>query len=160
MADRIANAWRPLSGSSRAATAKGEVASCSSKWPDGFAFRAAREAADACARLVERPVQRGLSPAALETLAIIAYVGPSQPSGDRQDPRRGLGLRRGRSGRSRPRGRGRAVGRGGRDPLPATPLFERVFGLASRSELPQLDLGGDGEEIRARLESVAERRGA
>jgi chromosome segregation and condensation protein ScpB len=35
----------------------------------GFAFRAAREAADACARLVERPVQRGLSQAALETLA-------------------------------------------------------------------------------------------
>jgi hypothetical protein len=27
----------------------------------GYAFRAAREAAEACARLVERPVQRGLS---------------------------------------------------------------------------------------------------
>ena len=36
----------------------------------------AREAADACGRLVERPVQRGLSQAALETLAIVAYLGP------------------------------------------------------------------------------------
>ena len=42
----------------------------------GYAFRAAREAAEACGRLFERPVQRGLSPAALETLAIVAYLGP------------------------------------------------------------------------------------
>jgi len=42
----------------------------------GYAFRAAREAAEACARLVERPVQRGLSQPALETLAIVAYLGP------------------------------------------------------------------------------------
>src|ERR671936_2652568 len=38
----------------------------------GFAFRAAREAAEACSRLLERPAQRGLSQAALETLAIVA----------------------------------------------------------------------------------------
>ena len=42
----------------------------------GFAFRASRDAADACARLFERPVERGLSHAALETLAIVAYLGP------------------------------------------------------------------------------------
>ena len=42
----------------------------------GYAFRAAREAAGACARLVERPVDRALSQAALETLAIVAYLGP------------------------------------------------------------------------------------
>ena len=42
----------------------------------GWAFRAAREAAEACERLVERPVERGLSQAALETLAIVAYLGP------------------------------------------------------------------------------------
>ncbi len=42
-----------------------------------------------------------------------------------------------------------------------TPLFERVFGLESLSALPRLDdLGGDAEEIRARLEAVAERRPA
>jgi len=42
----------------------------------GWAFRASREAAEACARLFERPVQRALSQAALETLAIVAYLGP------------------------------------------------------------------------------------
>src|SRR4029079_4203199 len=42
----------------------------------GFAFRASREAATACARLFEKPVQRNLSQAALETLAIVAYLGP------------------------------------------------------------------------------------
>ena len=42
----------------------------------GWAFRASREAAEACARLFERPVERGLSQAALETLAIVAYLGP------------------------------------------------------------------------------------
>jgi segregation and condensation protein B len=37
-----------------------------------------------------------------------------------------------------------------------TPLFERVFGLESLSELPRLDdLGADAEEIRERLEQVA-----
>ncbi len=42
----------------------------------GYAFRASREEATACARLVERPVDRALSPAALETLAVAAYLGP------------------------------------------------------------------------------------
>src|SRR5918995_1790405 len=42
----------------------------------GYAFRASREAAQACDRLFERPVERGLSQAALETLAIVAYMGP------------------------------------------------------------------------------------
>ena len=42
----------------------------------GYAFRAAAEAAEACARLFERPAGRGLSQAALETLAIVAYLGP------------------------------------------------------------------------------------
>jgi segregation and condensation protein B len=42
----------------------------------GYAFRASREAAEACGRLFERPVERGLSQAALETLAIVAYKQP------------------------------------------------------------------------------------
>ena len=42
----------------------------------GYAFGAAREAAEACARLFERPIERGLSQAALETVAIVAYLGP------------------------------------------------------------------------------------
>src|SRR5581483_11088471 len=42
----------------------------------GWAFRASRAEAAACARLFERPAQRNLSQAALETLAIVAYLGP------------------------------------------------------------------------------------
>ena len=42
----------------------------------GYAYRASRESADACARLFEQPVERGISQAALETLAIVAYLGP------------------------------------------------------------------------------------
>src|SRR3954463_9972162 len=42
----------------------------------GWAFRASREAAEACGRLFDRPAANGLSDAALETLAIVAYLGP------------------------------------------------------------------------------------
>ncbi len=125
----------------------------------GYAFRAAREAAEACARLVERPVQRGLSQAALETLAIVAYLGPvSRPEiarirGVSADSAvanlldRGLIAEAGRDGE------------GGAIRYRPTPLFERVFGLSSLSELPALDdLAGDAEELRGRLEAVAARR--
>jgi segregation and condensation protein B len=127
----------------------------------GYAFRAAREAAEACARLVERPVQRGLSQAALETLAVVAYLGPvSRPEIARirgvaaDSPvaglvERGLIVEAGRENES------------GAVRYKTTPLFERVFGLAGISELPRLDdLGEGAEEIRTRLEEVAGRRGA
>jgi segregation and condensation protein B len=56
---------------------------------------------------------------------------------------------------------GREDGLGGAVRYRTTPLFERVFGLESLSQLPRLDdLGEETDEIRARLESVAERRGA
>jgi len=127
----------------------------------GYAFRAAREAAEACARLVERPVQRGLSQAALETLAVVAYLGPvTRPEIARI---RGVAADSAVAGLVE-RGLIAEAGReeaGGAIRYETTPLFERVFGLANPAELPQLDdLGGDAEEIRARLESVAERRGA
>jgi segregation and condensation protein B len=127
----------------------------------GYAFRAAREAAEACGRLVDRPVQRGLSQAALETLAIVAYLGPaSRPEiarirGIAADSavaglvERGLIAEAGREGE------------GGAIRYATTALFERVFGLTALSELPRLDdLGDDAATIRVRLESVAERRGA
>jgi segregation and condensation protein B len=129
----------------------------------GYAFRAAREAAEACARLVERPVQRGLSQAALETLAVVAYLGPvSRPEiarirGVAADSavaglvERGL-IAEDASDSMRMHGAVR---------YRTTPLFERVFGLASLSELPRLDeLGADAEDLRERLEEVAGRRGA
>jgi segregation and condensation protein B len=127
----------------------------------GYAFRAAREAAESCARLVERPVQRGLSQAALETLAIVAYLGPcgrpeiARIRGVAADSavaglvERGLIAEAGRQGT------------GGAVRYRTTPLFERVFGLESLSELPRLDdLGGDAEEIREQLHAVAEKRPA
>jgi segregation and condensation protein B len=127
----------------------------------GFALRAAREAAEACARLVERPVPRGLSQAALETLAIVAYCGPSsRPEiarirGVAADSaveglvERGLLAEAGREGH------------GGAMRYRTTPLFERAFGLTSLAELPALDeIGPDAEALRGRLEAVAGRRGA
>jgi segregation and condensation protein B len=124
----------------------------------GYAFRASREAADACARLYERPVERGLSPAALETLAIVAYLGPcSRPEiarirGVAADSavaslvERGLICEAGRE-------------TGGAVRYRTTPLFERVFGLESLAALPRLDdLSEDAGKLRDRLLEVAESR--
>jgi segregation and condensation protein B len=127
----------------------------------GYGLRAAREAAGACARLVERPVQRGLSQAALETLAVIAYLGPvSRPEIARI---RGVAADSAVAGLVE-RGLIAEAGRereGGAVRYRTTPLFERVFGLAGLSELPRLDdLAGEADELRERLENVAARRGA
>jgi segregation and condensation protein B len=128
----------------------------------GWGFRASREASEACARLFERPVERGLSGAALETLAIVAYLGPStRPEIARL---RGVAadsvvaglLERGLIAEA-----GRDEHAGGAVRYRTTPLFERVFGLESLSALPRLDdLGADAEEIRERLEAIAEKRPA
>jgi segregation and condensation protein B len=128
----------------------------------GYAFRASRDAAEACSRLFERPVQRGLSQAALETLAIVAYLGPcSRPEIARV---RGVASDSALAGlveRGLVAEAGREDGPRGAVRYRTTPLFERVFGLESLSELPRLDdLGGDAEMIRARLHEVAERRPA
>jgi segregation and condensation protein B len=125
----------------------------------GFAFRASREAADACARLFERPVERGLSQAALETLAIVAYLGPcSRPEiarirGVAADSavaslvERGLIAEAGREGP------------GGAVRYRTTPVFERVFGLESLAALPRLDdVGEDAGALRDRLLEVASAR--
>jgi segregation and condensation protein B len=127
----------------------------------GWAFRASRDAAEVCGRLFERPVERGLSAAALETLAVIAYLGPcSRPE---------IARLRGVAADSVVAGlleRGLIVEAGRDESVGAvryrvTPLFERVFGLESLSELPRLDdLGGEAEELRDRLESLAEARPA
>ena len=128
----------------------------------GWAFRASRDAAEACARLFERPVQRGLSQAAMETLAIVAYLGPcTRPEIARI---RGVAADSAVAGlveRGLISEAGRADGAGGAVRYRTTPLFERVFGLGSLSELPRLDDLGDGvEQIRERLHAVAEQRTA
>ena len=128
----------------------------------GFAFRASRAEAAACARLVERPVERGLSQAALETLAIVAYLGPC----GRPDVARIRGVAAdtvvaGLVERGLVTEAGREPGLGGAVRYRTTGLFERVFGLDGLSELPRLDdLGEDAVEIRARLDAVADRRPA
>ena len=124
----------------------------------GYAFRASREAADACARMFERPVERGLSPAALETLAIVAYLGPCS----RPDVARIRGVAADSAVASLvERGLIAEAGRetGGAVRYRTTPLFERVFGLESLAALPRLDdLGADATELRERLLEVAEAR--
>jgi len=128
----------------------------------GWAFRAAREAAEACARLFEKPVQRGLSQAALETLAIVAYLGPcTRPDVARI---RGVAADSAVAGlveRGLIAEAGRDDGAGGAIRYKTTPLFERIFGLESLAALPRVDdLGVDVDEIRGRLEAVAEKRPA
>jgi segregation and condensation protein B len=126
----------------------------------GFALRASREAAPACARLFERPVERGLSQAALETLAIVAYLGPcSRPEvarirGVAADSAVASLVERGLITEA-----GREAGVGGAVRYRTTPLFERVFGLENLAALPRLDeLGEDAGAIRERLLEVAEAR--
>jgi segregation and condensation protein B len=128
----------------------------------GWAFRASREAAEACGRLFERPVERGLSAPALETLAIVAYLGPvSRPEIARIRGVAADSVVAGLVERGLIAEAGREDGIGGAIRYRSTPLFERVFGLDSLSALPRLDdLGESTEQIRERLESVAERRPA
>jgi segregation and condensation protein B len=126
----------------------------------GYAFRASREAVEACSRRFERPVERGLSQAAMETLAVIAYLGPcSRPEIARW---RGVAVDSVVAGLVE-RGLIAEAGResGGAVRYRVTPLFERVFGLESLAALPRLEeLGGDEAELRGRLEALAERRPA
>ena len=128
----------------------------------GWAFRASRDAAEACARMFERPAQRNISQASLETLAIVAYLGPcTRPDiarirGVAADSAVANLVERGLIAEA-----GREDAPGGAIRYKTTPLFERVFGLESLSELTRLDdLGADVDEIRARLHAVADKRTA
>jgi segregation and condensation protein B len=127
----------------------------------GWAFRACAAASEACARLFEKPVEKGLSQAALETLAIVAYLGPiSRPEVTRI---RGVNVDGVVAGLAE---RGLIAESGRENEFGAiryrtTPLFERIFGLESLSALPRVDdLGADVTEIRERLEAVAAKRPA
>jgi segregation and condensation protein B len=127
----------------------------------GWAFRASKSAAEACSRLFEKPAEKGLSQAALETLAIVAYLGPvSRPEIARIRGVNVDGVVAGLIERG-------LIAEGGRENefgairYRTTPLFERIFGLESLAALPRVDdLGADVTEIRERLEAVADKRPA
>ena len=128
----------------------------------GYGFRAAATTADACARLLQRAPDRALSPAALETLAVIAYL---QPVGRPEITRiRGVSADAAVAGlleRGLIEEAGRTDERGGAVLYRTTTVFDRVFALeAGVDELPPLpDLDeGDVDELRERLHAVAAER--
>jgi segregation and condensation protein B len=101
----------------------------------GWGFRASRETAEVCARLVNRPSTKGLSQAALETLAIVAYLQPvSRPEVARI---RGVASESATSALTE-RGLIEEAGRSqfGAVLYRTTPLFLKLFGLDSPDELP------------------------
>ncbi len=130
-----------------------------------YGLRAASECAAACARLLDRDVDRPLSPAALETLAIVAYAGPvSRPEIARI---RGVAADAAVASlqeRGLIEDAGRAHTPGSPVLYRTTPLFERIFALEEgRSSLPPLeelgDAAADPEALRDRLVAVAAQRG-
>jgi segregation and condensation protein B len=123
----------------------------------GWIFRTNPLSKDAIAALYELPAEAGrLSPAALECLAIIAYLQPvsrpqiAQVRGVNSDsPLRTL------LDRELITDVGRAQGSGGAMLYATTPRFEAMFGLADLEELPPLEdfalSEDDKDELRRRL---------
>jgi segregation and condensation protein B len=121
----------------------------------GYALRTRGDLEDVCDRLRQRPPEDRLSPAALETLAVVAYLEPvSRPD---------IGRLRGVSVDSTvanlvERGlleeAGRAASTGAMR-FRTTRAFQERFGLASSDDLPPIDrfelTGPQAEELRRRL---------
>jgi segregation and condensation protein B len=127
----------------------------------GWALASHPDAEEAARRLLARPRTGALTPAQAETLAVVAYLQPvSRPEIARIRGVNVDGVVAGLAERG-------LIAEGGRDDefgairYRTTPLFERVFGLESLAALPRVDdLGADVDEIRGRLEAVAEKRPA
>jgi segregation and condensation protein B len=129
----------------------------------GYGFRASPDTADVCARLMERPPARGLSQAALETLAIVAYLSPvSRPEiarirGVASDSAVANLLERGLIEDA-----GRADTPGNPVVYRTTTVFRRTFGLEDDEALPALTqfelTESDHRALRARLHLVADQR--
>ena len=128
----------------------------------GYGFRAAESTAEACARLTSRPGDRGLSAAAMETLAVIAYL---QPVGRPEITRiRGVSAEASVAGlleRGLIEEAGRDDGPGAAVLYRTTTVFDRVFGLErGLDDLPALpdDDAAATSELRERLHAVAAQR--
>jgi segregation and condensation protein B len=121
----------------------------------GFALRTRADLEDACDRLRQRPPEDRLSPAALETLAVVAYLEPvSRPD---------IGRLRGVAVDSTvanlvDRGlleeAGRVAGTGAMR-YRTTRVFQKRFGLRDSGDLPPIERfelsGPQAEELRAKL---------
>jgi len=120
--------------------------------------------AEAASRLQARAPERGLSPAALEALAVVAYL---QPVGRPEIARiRGVSsdaVVAGLLERELIEEAGRGDGLGAPVLYRTTTVFERIFGLEEGLEgLPRLETADDevdGAELRQRLHAVAAERG-
>lgn len=128
----------------------------------GYSFRSADGARKAVERFCRRPPDYSLSPAAMETLAIVAHLQPiSRPEIARI---RGIGadtvvatlMDKGllmEAGRSK---------QGGAIQYRTTDSFEKLFGLAGLEDLPPLEgfeaTPEDVEELRRKLHLAAEAR--
>lgn len=121
----------------------------------GWAMRTRADLAAVCDRLRERPGDDRISPAALETLAVIAYMGPiGRPEigrlrGVAVDSTVNSLLERGLIEEAgRPRG-------GGAMRYRTTRLFQERFGLRHAGDLPPLEdfelTGDEAERVRRQL---------
>ena len=120
----------------------------------GYAFRASAEAAEACGRLFERPAGRGLTQAALETLAIVAYRQPV--SRGQISALRGVnvdGVTRLLEQRGYIEVVGHADGPGQPALFGTTDLFLERLGLDSLAQLPAVEDFLPGPEVAGDLES-------
>ncbi len=123
----------------------------------GWALRTRADLAPACDRLRARPREDRLSPAAMETLAVVAYLEPVT--------RREIGRLRGVDVDSTvssllDRGLIEEVDSPGAGPTTfrTTTLFLERFGLARRGDLPSLErfelTGPEAQALRARLQQA------
>jgi len=125
----------------------------------GWALRASDRARDQLAALMRPQADTRLSPSALETLSIVAYLQPvSRPDVARI---RGVSVDAAISGLLE-RGFVEEAGRGesGAVLFRTTALFERAFGLSSIGALPELEGFSPGEAEQARLREQLEQMAA
>ncbi len=121
----------------------------------GYALRTRADLAEVCDRLRERPAEDRLSPAALETLAVVAYLEPvSRPDISRL---RGVSVDS-TVANLVDRGLLEEVGRtdgAGAMRYRTTRAFQKRFGLADRRDLPPIERfelsGPQAEELRRSL---------
>lgn len=124
----------------------------------GFTLRTRADLAGVCDRLRERPPEDRLSPAAMETLAVVAYLEPvSRPQISRL---RGVAVDSTVTSLLE-RGLIEEAGRpseGGAMRYRTTRLFQERFGLRRAGDLPPLDgfelSGPEAERVRERLVSA------